>query len=458
VPDGSSLTVVPVHASDLAWIDPHEAAAAFADQPALALLDSTGPIGPESRYSYLCIDPFRIIAAGHAPMERLESALAVIRLAPAADAMPFRGGAAGFIGYELGAALEGIPPPGSEPDDPPSLFMGLYDLMIGFDRVRRICRIHATGLPETEPRARRARAVARIAWATERLASVRPPAPALPPLRWRPDWTQSSYEDRVRRVLQYIGAGDIFQANLTQRHQAPRPSGLQPWAVHAALRRRNPAPFGAWMHCGDHDLCCSSPERFLRVSAGGAIETRPIKGTSARNADPIEDAAASAALAVSTKDRAENVMIVDVLRNDLGRVAEIGSVAVPELCALKSYATVHHLVSTVTAQLRAGLGPIDLLRAALPGGSITGAPKIRAMQIIAELEAARRGPYCGCVAWIGFDGSMDSNIVIRSLVLTPRRVIAQSGGGIVADSQPHAEYEEMMLKSAPMRDLFPPVA
>jgi para-aminobenzoate synthetase component 1 len=253
-------------------------------------------------------------------------------------------------------------------------------------------------------------------------------------------------------VLEYIAAGDIFQANLTHRHQAARPVGLEAWAVYGALRARNPAPFGAWLRCRDHDLCCSSPERFLRLTRDGAIQTRPIKGTIARDADAVRDAAAAAALAASAKDRAENVMIVDVLRNDLGRVAIVGSVAVPALCVLESYATVHHLVSTVTARLRPGLGPIDLLRAALPGGSITGAPKVRAMQIIAELETARRGPYCGCVAWIGFDGAMDSNIVIRSLVLTPRRVIAQSGGGIVADSQPGAEYEEMMLKSGPMRD------
>ncbi len=192
----------------------------------------------------------------------------------------------------------------------------------------------------------------------------------------------------------------------------------------------------------------------MRLDPDGTIETKPIKGTAARAGDEESDRAALARLLASGKDRAENVMIVDVLRNDVGRVAAIGSVAVPALCAPHSFATVHHLVSTVTGRLRPGLGAIDLLRAALPGGSVTGAPKIRAMQIIAELEQARRGPYCGCVVMLGFDGAMDSNIVIRSLLLTPRRIIAQSGGGIVAQSDPDAEYAEMLLKSAPMRGVF----
>ena len=180
------------------------------------------------------------------------------------------------------------------------------------------------------------------------------------------------------------------------------------------------------------------------------METRPIKGTRPRGASAADDARLRAELAASEKDRAENLMIVDLMRNDLGRVAEIGSVAVPALFEVESFAAVHHLVSSITGRLRPGLGPVDLLRATFPAGSITGAPKIRAMEIIDEIEVGRRGPYCGTIAWIGFDGAMDSSVVIRTLVITPETVVAQAGGGIVADSDPAAEYEEMMVKVRPL--------
>ncbi|MCW2239241.1 anthranilate/para-aminobenzoate synthase component I [Azospirillum canadense] len=256
---------------------------------------------------------------------------------------------------------------------------------------------------------------------------------------------------RVTRALDYIRAGDIYQANITQRFLADRPAGLDDYALFERLRALSPAPFAAFLNCGPRlRIASASPERFIRLSASGAIETRPIKGTRPRYADPALDAAAAAELVGSVKDRAENLMITDLLRNDLGRVAALGSVRVPVLYGLESFASVHHLVSVVTAQLRPGLGPVDLLRAACPGGSITGAPKIRAMEIIDELEPARRGAYCGSVAWIGFDGAMDSSIVIRSLSLTPDAVVAQAGGGIVADSDPAAEHEEMLVKVRPL--------
>lgn len=448
--------------ADLPWIDPHVAAAAFADAPALALLDSTGPVTALSRFSYLCVDPFEIIAV---PAQRagggfdaMEAALAGIGLSPDAEGMPFRGGLAGFVGYEAGAVLEGIAAAAAEPDAAPAMFMGAYDLVIGFDRAERRCRVHATGLPARQEAARARRAGARLDFAARRIGRAAAPAMNLPRLAWQADWTEADYGRRLDRLLGYIAAGDIFQANLTVRHQAARPPGLDDWAVHAALRQANPAPFGAWLRYGGHALCCSSPERFVRLGVDRTIETRPIKGTAPRDADPRLDALALAALCASAKDRAENVMIVDVLRNDVGRVAAVGSMRVPELCAPHSFASLHHLISTVQGCLRPGIGPVDVLRAALPGGSITGAPKIRAMQIIAELEERQRGPYCGTVVAIGFDGFMDSNIVIRSIELTPGRVIAQSGGGIVADSTAVSEYNEMLAKSAPMRGVFGPGA
>ncbi|WBO61202.1 anthranilate synthase component I family protein [Acidocella sp. MX-AZ03] len=233
-------------------------------------------------------------------------------------------------------------------------------------------------------------------------------------------------------------------------HRGAAP-GFSPAAYYAALRRRSPAPFAAFIQTGaGAALCSASPERFLSVNRSGAVETRPIKGTARREACPREDARAAASLRDDPKERAENLMITDLLRNDLGQLCEIGSVQVPELFAVESFAQAHHLVSAVTGQLRPGVGAADLLLACSPGGSITGAPKHRAMQIIDELEAGARGAYCGALAWIGLDGAMDSAIIIRTAVATPECLYAQAGGGITWDSDPASEYEEMMLKLSPL--------
>lgn len=211
----------------------------------------------------------------------------------------------------------------------------------------------------------------------------------------------------------------------------------------------NPAPFSGYLRLGDLVVASSSPERFLRLD-GDRVETRPIKGTRPRGVSPADDDALAAALAASEKDRAENVMIVDLLRNDLSRVCRDDGVEVPSLCAVERFATVMHLVSTVTGRLRPGLGPVDLLEACLPGGSITGAPKIRAMEIIAELEGTRRGAYCGALGWIGFDGGLDTSVVIRTCTVRDGTVAFSAGGGVVADSDPAAEYEETLDKARGM--------
>ena len=212
------------------------------------------------------------------------------------------------------------------------------------------------------------------------------------------------------------------------------------------LRERNPAPFAAYLNTGEVQIVSASPERFLELQ-GRQVETRPIKGTRPRGATPEEDRRLGAELLASEKDRAENVMIVDLLRNDLSRVCRDHTVLTPEICVLESFATVHHLVSTVTGELRPGLDAVDLLRATFPGGSITGAPKIRAMEIIAELEPTRRGPYCGAIGWLGGDGWMDTSITIRTYAIKDGMVAFQAGGGIVADSDPAAEYEETLDKA-----------
>ena len=262
----------------------------------------------------------------------------------------------------------------------------------------------------------------------------------------RSTFTHRGYLNAVAKVREYIVAGDIFQANLSQRFQAPLRE--PPFDLYRRLRRRNPAPFAAYLAFDEVTVLSASPERFLRLDPDGQVETRPIKGTRPRGLGPMHDAALGRALAESVKDRAENVMIVDLLRNDLSRVCRPGSVRVPELFALEQHPTVHHLVSTVLGDLEPGADAVDLVRAAFPGGSITGAPKVRAMEIIAELEPTRRGVYCGSIGYLSATGAMDTSIVIRTFVLRDGELYFQAGGGIVADSDPELEYRETLDKAA----------
>ncbi|MCW2243278.1 aminodeoxychorismate synthase component I [Azospirillum canadense] len=433
--------------------EPAAAFRALAGQPWAMLLDSAAHHPAHGRFSCIVAEPFRTLESvdgqlfvdgaptGGDAFAALAAELALHRAPGKPGLVPFTGGAVGFIGYEAGLRLDGLRSRHGNPGGEPEMAFGLYDVVAAFDHAERRAWVIAAR-PEAAGRAR-----ALAAW----LDRAPPPPSPLARSSWRSELSRADYRDRVGRVLDYVRAGDIYQANFTQRFLADRPPGLNDYALYERLRALSPAPFAAFLNCGPRlSIASASPERFIRLSQGSAVETRPIKGTRPRHADPALDAAAAAELAASVKDRAENLMITDLLRNDLGRVAEVGSVRVPTLYGLESFATVHHLVSVVTARLRAGLGPVDLLRAACPGGSITGAPKIRAMEIIDELEPARRGAYCGSVAWIGFDGTMDSSIVIRTLSLTPDRIVAQAGGGIVADSDPAAEHEEMLVKVRPL--------
>ena len=328
------------------------------------------------------------------------------------------GGAVGYLGYGLKQHLERLP-------DTVVDELGLPDCCLAFyDKVR--------------------------------VADPRPLAPPTPPPgerwwpeRWSSTFTRDAYESAVGQALAYIREGEIYQVNLSQRFQAPYAGDL--FEAFLRLRTHSPAPFGAFLRYADFAVLSSSPERFLRYEPRGRlIETRPIKGTRPRGRDGAEDRALAAALEASEKDRAENLMIVDLERSDLGRVAEIGSVVVPRLWQLESYATVHHLTSTVRARLGADCDIVDLLRATFPGGSITGAPKIRAMQIIDELEPVARGVYTGAIGYIRFDGSMDLNVAIRTMVLKDGLASFHVGGGIVADSDPAMEYEETLHKGAGM--------
>ena len=439
--------------------DPVAWCRAFADRPGLALFDSALRNERLGRYSFLGIDPFARLEADRVgvrlngaeaaddPFDAIAELCARYRVEAAPELPPFQTGLAGYFGYGLRHYVERVPSHDRADIAWPDLILGLYDLVLAVDHVDSRAWLLASGYPEISPRARRERAEARIGWARERLSRATQAAPALSwAIAARPDLRQAEFERAVRRTIDYIEAGDIYQANITQRFRARLPSGFDRLSLYQALRTRNPATFGAYLDFGATAILSSSPERFLKL-ADGKVETRPIKGTRPRGRSAAEDNALATELLESAKDRAENLMIVDLLRNDISRVCKVGSVKAPTLFGLESYATVHHLVSVVAGELAPGRSAVDLLRACFPGGSVTGAPKIRAMEIIAELEPTSRGPYCGSIGYLSADGGMDSNIVIRTYCIQGQDLTFQVGGGIVADSDPLAEYEESLAKA-----------
>ena len=470
--------------------DPVEACARFADLPFVVLLDSATHPDQVGRHTFLTADPATVVRSKGAltqqlgggrwtrvaadPVAHVGALLEPFAAEPVAGLPPFQGGAAGYVGYDWGAQLERVPRTRYDDVAIPDVMLGLYDWVIAWDHETERAWVISTGMPEQRT-ARPERAARRLAFVKERLAERRsggPDAGGLPARQkyavapgdpQRPDrpaapsypvpdvpgvrsnFTRAGYLDAVARVIEYVYAGDIFQANLSQRLQAPLAG--TPFELYRRLRQRNPAPFAAYLDFGDVVVASSSPERFLRVDDGRRVETRPIKGTRPRGVGPEHDAALALALAESDKDMAENVMIVDLLRNDLSRVCQPGTVRVPELFALEHYQTVHHLVSTVVGELAPGHDALDLLRAAFPGGSITGAPKVRAMQIIAELEPTQRAVYCGSIGYVSITGALDTSIVIRTYLVVGRDVYFQVGGGIVADSDPAQEYRETLDKA-----------
>lgn len=349
----------------------------------------------------------------------------------------FQGGAAGFFGYDLARQLERLPSK-AESTSQPDACIGLYDKVLAFDHESRKAVLMIAAEREAEALVHKA--------FLEDCIRVHTAKPQDAIVLWDTDKDDAAFEKDIARVVEYIHAGDIFQANLSRRFSADLPRGFDAYTHYRGLREINPAPYAAFMNFGGMALASCSPERFLEVS-GRVIETRPIKGTMPSSLLP-------SALAGSEKDRAENVMIVDLLRNDLSKVCEDHSVEVTQLCDIETFEGLHHMVSTVRGTLRGDQGAMEALRACFPGGSITGAPKIRAMEIIEEMEPQRRGAYCGAMAWMGFDGAMDSAITIRTLVYEDGRVHLQTGGGITAMSDPATEREETMTKAAKIFESF----
>jgi para-aminobenzoate synthetase component 1 len=447
-----------MHVIEIDFREPVEAAFTLKRLPFLTFLDSAMADDRLGRYSFIAADPFATIQGREQDagwVQRLKSIFAEYATPNAPGLPPFQGGAAGLFSYELGRSLERLPEPARDDLAFPDLSLGLYDVVVAFDSVERRGFILSTGLPEKEPAARARRAVERGEWFRAQLERAPEAAPAGPISveGWTSNFSRAGYEQAVATVIERILAGDIFQANLAQRFEAPTPPDFDHFGFYRRLRRVNPAPFAAYLDHSNFVLASASPERFLRVE-GGRVETRPIKGTRPRFDDALVDMLQTKALGESRKDRAENVMIVDLLRNDLSRVCVPGSVKAPQLCELETYASVHHLVSTVVGQLREGLGPVDLLAAAFPGGSITGAPKLRAMEIITELEGHARGPYCGAIGYLGFNGTMDLNIVIRTASFRGGSCVVQAGGGIVTASDPASEYIETLDKARRIFEAF----
>lgn len=354
--------------------------------------------------------------------------------------LPFCGGALGYFAYDLGRRLEDLPSIALDAENIPDMIVGIYDWALITDHQQQRCWLASYGLHSDTAEQ----------WPSlvKQLHSPKPEPAAdfhiTSPLQCNFD--RAHYQIAFDKIQDYIREGDCYQVNLAKRFETKAEG--DPWLAYQLLRQQNSAPFSAYCSFPDITLLSASPERLLQVS-DKHIETKPIKGTRPRDlSDPIRDKALADELQASLKDRAENLMIVDLLRNDLGKVCQPGSIRVPDPFALESFATVHHLVSTITGTLADNHDAVSLLRACFPGGSITGAPKLRAMEIIEELEPNRRGLYCGSIGYIGFDGNMDSNITIRTLVYSDNRLRFYAGGGIVADSDADAEFQEIDDKAA----------
>ncbi len=440
----------------------------FKDRPFSFFLDSGMDPQRLGRYSFMGSDPFLIMrsrgrditlirpdgettVSGN-PFDVLGELLQKYKLEGNPTALPFVGGAVGYLSYDLGHFIENLPSKAVDDLQLPECYLAFYDAVAIFDHLEDRAYVASTGFPDKGvDRQKRAQArleeVKRTVGQAPRLCEDKASyldQPAGKRVNLCSNFTHERYLEAVKRAREYIIAGDIFQVNLSQRFEADMP--LPPYELYRRLRKINPAPFASYLNFDGVTVVSASPERFLLLRSD-RVETRPIKGTRPRGKDPARDEALSLELINSFKDKAEHVMIVDLERNDIGRVCRFDTVRVSELMALEKYATVFHLTSTVEGRLRPGKNVIDLLRATFPGGSISGAPKVRAMEIIDELEPTRRSAYTGSIGYLSFDGGLDLNIVIRTILVKEGKAYFQVGGAVVYDSDPEAEYIETLDKA-----------
>lgn len=429
----------------------------FKDTNDAIFLDSGRDHDGMGRYSIIAVHPFeKIVNKGSetrvetpddievlsgSPFDVLREKMTKYALNYDSD-LPFIGGAVGYFGYDLCHHLENLTRSAVDDVDIPDLYLCFYNGAIIIDHLENA--VYITDAELNEGGSERVDALSiRLEEGNENPVQLEV-AHHEEKATFMPNMDKEYYLSTIRRIKEYIRTGDIYQANMTQRFETELRD--DPVALYKKLRDINPAPFASYLDFGDGQIVSSSPERFLKVR-DGKIETRPIKGTLPRGATPEEDERLKHELQNSKKDRSELLMIVDLERNDLSRVAKTGSVEVPELFVIESYATVHHLVSTVTAELRDDLTIVDLLEASFPGGSITGAPKIMAMKVIDELEPTQRNIYTGSIGYLDFNGNADLNIVIRTIVCKDEKAYFQVGGGIVWDSDEYKEYDETLDKA-----------
>lgn len=449
------------------FIPPQQVFELLKDNPCCFFLDSGMDPEKLGRYSFIGSDPYLLLKSSGKtvtqirgtekkvyqgnPFDILGELLARYPLEKTPCPVPFVGGAVGYFSYDLCHFIERLPAKARDDLQLPECNVAFYDAVIAFDLLAGKAYVVSTGFPENgmERERRAERRASELKEVVYKALYAQPsdnalPKPVVDEMRLKSNFSREGYLAAVRKVREYIIAGDIFQVNLSQRFEADL--AIQPYDLCRRLRAINPAPFAAYLGFDDVQVISASPERFLRLD-GDLVETRPIKGTRPRGKTPADDQELARELLSSIKDRAENIMIVDLERNDIGRVCQYGTVRVTETAILETYPTVFHLTSTVVGRLRPGNNRIDLLKASYPGGSITGAPKVRAMEIIDELEPTRRSVYTGAIGYLGFNGDMDLNIVIRTILVKKNKAYFQVGGGIVYDSDPESEYTETLDKA-----------
>jgi anthranilate synthase component 1 len=441
-----------------------------ADEPAF-LLESVEGGEQVARYSFLGVNPAAILTArGHDveetrsgqvtrrtqpadrdPLDAIKAVIAGYRPVTLPGLPRFVGGAVGYLSYDLVRHFERLPATADDQLGLPDASFMLIDTLVIFDHVKHQVIVLANAHNRGDARAAYNDAVSRIEAVVERLRQPLPVTPEPPGASDESlvsNFTQTEYEDRVRRAKEYIAAGDAFQIVPSQR--MARETAADPFTIYRALRMLNPSPYMFYLNfpADDTRVIGASPEMLVRFDADDRTATiRPIAGTAPRDPDFVQDQANAEALLADPKERAEHVMLVDLSRNDLGRVCEYGSVHVPQLLTIERFSHVMHIVSHVEGRVRPGLDAFDVLRASFPAGTLTGAPKIRAMEIIEELEGTRRGLYGGAVGYFSFGGGMDTCIAIRTLLLRAKRAYLQAGAGIVADSEPSREYQETLHKT-----------
>ncbi|WP_413694482.1 aminodeoxychorismate synthase component I [Pseudidiomarina sp. YC-516-91] len=415
----------------------------IAEQPWALFLDSCEH--PKSHYDFIFWQPEQVVSLAADWPHQLTQLLSQVPTYEGPAELPFQGGLAGAFSYDAGRALEQLP-------NQAIADIALADLAVGcyhnaLIRERQSGKTWLLSDAETQQQWRQF-------WQSRDQQPLAQRKNFALTAAWQSNMSAEDYQQHFSKVQDYLQAGDCYQINLAQRFSAPYQG--DEWTAYQRLRATNQAPFSAFLRLPEGALLSHSPERFLRVSAMGQVETKPIKGTRPRHSDPVTDKRLADELQSASKDRAENVMIVDLLRNDLSRVCEPSSVQVPTLFAIESYPAVHHLVSTVVGQLPAHSNALDLLAACYPGGSITGAPKIRAMEIIDELEPHRRSFYCGSFGYFSQHGAADTSIAIRTLVACDKRIHCWAGGGLVVDSEVAAEFQETLDKVAKILPVLAP--